>query len=347
MVSPSFPREKHRSDGITQTDDSYYFVQSIPYNRPQSAIIVRTKDLLGRGMGPEVGWESSGPYWVADNTARSRFVNQLGDKSSFGATLLAERKQTLGMVTTAGINLWRFYRGFRKKFITMDDAQAALWWHKSRKSRKDWRRNVPKTLGSYWLQYSYGWKPLVQDIYNGIDILQRPLPPWRVRASGRVSDDTSKILGVWGQDLLERQFQGSTVLRARVDIQNPNLWLANQLGLVNPAGVIWEAIPFSFVIDWLSNASAFLMQATDFSGLNLIDPITTRVITLKTQHSQWYGAYFARNSETRYFVRSAGIPPVKLTFAYERFQWQRGANAISLLVQALKTDGPKLAIPKR
>ena len=52
-------------------------------------------------------------------------------------------------------------------------------------------------------------------------------------------------------------------------ISSPNSLKANQLGLVNPASVAWELIPFSFLVDWFLPVGKFLESYTDTVGMQL------------------------------------------------------------------------------
>lgn len=334
MVQPLFPRYKNWSNDTNLTIVKEYYVQKPPRNVPSPCTIARCEDRLNYGMGFASTWEGSGPYWLADNKARERFVDKLGDKSSFAATLIAERKGTVDMIANRAGQLLRIARDLRRgRFPRPSGPQ------KVRSSG----RETSKYFGGLWLEYSYGWSPLVGDIYNGCDVIQRPPPEFRIKGSGSRSKTSTVRLGSWEQDLMTTSWRCGTTLRARVVVDNPNLWLANQLGLINPATVVWEAIPFSFVIDWFSNASQFLNNCTDFSGLQLRDATTSRLISYEVFHSQWWGGYIARNSKETYFVRRGGIPDTRLVFEYERVQWLRAANAISLLTQFL-SDNEKVRV---
>lgn len=329
MVLPLYPREKNWSNDTNLTLHKLYNVQRTPRNIPSACLIARCEDRLNYGMGFYTTWQGSGPYWLADNKARERFVDKLGDKSSFAATLVAEQKDTVQMIANRAAQLLKIARDIRRgKFPRPSGPQ------KVRSSGKE----TSRYFGSLWLEYSYGWAPLVSDIYNGCDVIQRPPPAFRIKASGNRSKTFVIKGGSWEQDLLTANWRCGTTLRARVVVDNPNLWLANQLGLINPAAVVWEAIPFSFVIDWFSNASQFLNECTDFSGLQLRDSTTSRLVSYDVLISQWWGSYMARNSKETYFVREIGIPPVRLVFEYERTQWQRAVNAISLLTQFLSDN---------
>lgn len=130
-------------------------------------------------------------------------------------------------------------------------------------------------------------------------------------------------------------------IAANVRVKNPNLWLANQLGLINPVQMVNEGIMFSFVLDWFSNLSQVISQMTDFVGLEIADPVTSEKSSVtydmfNTGDFEDPIANSTRKSTT--LLRTLSIPPARLRLAYERFSWRRGANAISLLVQFLKTN---------
>ena len=314
----------------------------------------------GLGDCQSWGYESTTPpYWAsgaladATNGARKKFVNKLGDASSFGATMTAERKETWGtvvsLVTKAllaarQIKSLRFaeaartlgvpYREYRKRVkvgvVRRGKRKKTLY---DRKTVFDLPsgRTVVKTAASGWLLYSYGVKPLCEDIYNGMDILQRPIPDQRFRGSGRgnASTRSSDFYSTYAQS-----YDVSVRFAADVSVENPNLWLANKMGLINPAQWVLEAIPFSFVADWFSNLSDVVNAMSDLAGLKVTNTMLSRgftstdaLIPLRPNVSRWH--------KTRvYSIREFGvnIPSVQLTFGYERFSWQRGLNAISLLV---------------
>lgn len=277
----------------------------------------------------------------ASNLARAKFVGALGDASSFGATFTAERKSTWGTVVNAIVGAGRaakaVSRGQLGKAANILGFRPPI--EKTRKSirrkgRKGKRiisvdrwvmpdgRKVVVGAANKWLWFSYGVKPLMVDIYNGMDILTRE-SPWKVvKGSGKAGSATTGASPTVSTS--------SVRVSAHVRVANPNLWLANQLGLINPVQWINEAIPFSFVVDWFSNLSQIIMQMTDFVGLEIAQPLTTSKSRLIQTSTDSFGLANTNTMET--FKRSLSIPTAKLRFSYEAFSWQRGANAISLLL---------------
>lgn len=55
---------------------------------------------------------------------------------------------------------------------------------------------------------------------------------------------------------------------------------ARQLGLVDPATVVWELIPYSFVVDW------FLPIGSYLENLNQIPTLSGRFLTIKSTRYQ-------------------------------------------------------------
>lgn len=299
---------------------------------------------------------------AARNKARAKFVGKLGDSSSFGATATAERKETwqtvVMLITKAGVAAKQVSRldflgaartlglPFRERTVTRvryrrgGDAVIYVNGKPKRRGRRyvsrqrqmNWGQGwYLKTAANGWLLWSYGVKPLMQDIYNGMDVLQRPMPESRVRGSGRAKTVESRYSGGTYWVRYTYEFEASIRCSADVRVNNPNLWLCNQLGLINPVQWINEAIPFSFVVDWFSNLSQVISQMTDFVGLEISHPLTTQLCTCRETKTN-YDVPYNYVKEAKIFRRVISIPTAKLQFAYERFEWQRGLNAISLLI---------------
>lgn len=146
-------------------------------------------------------------------------------------------------------------------------------------------RALPDEFSSLWLEYWFGWSPLIADIYSAVDVIQSPLPNGTARARAKAEH-------AWKEN--PYPFQERTYwikvrhqILADVTLENPNLWLANQLGLANPASVIWDIIPFSFVADWFFDVSGFLESFTDFLGLRIDNPCVTHT-------GEWYDTDFIK-----------------------------------------------------
>lgn len=291
----------------------------------------------------------------ATNVARKRLVGELGDVSSIGATLTAERRETYGMVKSGIVTAFRSARAVRRgnlleaaRILGISPPEVKVIktfpLGKRRKDGSRRRRKATKTVyelpsgrqvahnvSGRWLWWSYGVNPLMGDMYNSVDVLQRE-QPWRlIHGRGTGTGLYRKVYSAASIHNYESKCKVSMSVNVR--LKNPNLFLANQLGLTNPIQWINEAIPFSFVIDWFSNLSQVISQMTDFVGLETADPVTATKNVCLVSIPTVYG-YELLTRQT--FSRELSIPAAKLRFAYEKFGWQRGANAIALLVGFLK-----------
>lgn len=295
----------------------------------------------------------------ASNRAYERFKARLGDSSSFGATLTAELNQTVGLVTgtvlrcyAAAVRIKRLdFRGaasilgipYRERTITkyrylkVPGSRRRRIVSRRRVFTLPTGREVSKTLANGWLMWSYGVKPLAGDIYNALDVLQRPFQfKQRVRGSGvsdiyRYTDNYKQ-----GSDWRTGYVRCST--GATVSVTNPNAYLLDKMGFTNPALWVLEAIPFSFVVDWFSNLSSVIGALSGYPGLTLEDQWSVFAYTWQGQSTTifWDGSMETRSFDSFALRRKTDVVTPKLEFAYERFSSQRALNAISLLVGFLR-----------
>lgn len=347
--APYPPNPSYMQTYYVRTQSGYR--QTKPYNVDTSYSSVRCRLVSGLPGSIDAGswswgsWGSPGEFWESTKTSavnqvRQRFVSELGSASSFGATLTAELRETWGTVVdlitrsalaARAVRKLHFFDAARILGVPYQEYTKTYEVKVSQKRRKVYRvrrmqfahYDLPKTLASGWLLWSYGVSPLTSDIYNGMDVLQRPTPESRIAARASATRTYAAATAVY-------KYEVTTRLSAFVQVINPNLWLCNQLGLVNPAQWANEAIPFSFVADWFSNLSQVIQQMTDFTGLQINRPCFTHLAIATETELYAYGGPATKARED--FGRELFVPDAKLQFAWERFSWQRGLNAISLLI---------------
>lgn len=285
-----------------------------------------------------------------------RFKGKTSDRSSLGVTLL-ELDQSIAMIGRRSIELFRF-----GKKLARGDLLGAARELKLAVVPKG--ASARKSFANNYLEYHFGWSPLVGDIYSSIDVLQKPLKDFHIRAGAKAPDYTSVIQPLtvtqsgatypypFYQEVQEyRSFSAIGVkMGAEVGVTNPNLWLANQLGLINPAVLIYEKIPFSFVADWFFNVEQFLSQGTDFYGLSMKNAWTTQhvksfahyhfmqlyqngfhtVLDWATVNDRTTGVSVDVSRVNGLTQPTFGLRPFKV------FGWRRSLAAISLVTQQLK-----------
>lgn len=346
----SGPFVKTSSIGQTYMKDQTWYTQKPPF-RQRLAYISRSANVTKMGVSGFTATKLlneaptiQDPLAVlAKDLAYKKFRDALGDSSQLAANY-AEREKSVQMIAKRGRQLTDFVRSLKHGDFTRAGRLIGLLEHV--KYPKSWQQRS-KNFGSLFLEAHLGWEPLVKDIYNACDVLQRPVPALRITGYGRADGQKQITLQTTGYptqygSTQEYRFDHVGVrLLADVYVDNPNLWLANQLGLINPAAWIWELATLSFVVDWFVTVGDFLGSLTDFAGLKLIEPTTTYFQTRRTyRDTPTYGQYSAGECVRVERVKGISTPGLDVR-PFKGFSPIRGLTAVSLLTQALTSSVKK------
>lgn len=285
-------------------------------------------------------WSDSSTDAQAYNDAYRRLTAGLGESAGMGINI-AQANQSMGMITNRLIQIGNFARHLRR----LEFARAADDLNLSRESIRNLTLSKgAKGFANNFLEFHFGWSPLISDIYSAVDILQKPIPTTRITGTG--SGKLRQVVHVpvnpndgSGRD---KNYSVKVKLGAEISVSNPNLWLANRLGLVNPAAVLWDAIPFSFVVGWFVNVDQFLAQFTEFAGLNVQNSYNS-VFRRSSIIVRWNNNSYGVNGVTQKgrvinFSRGYGLGSGPLLRVKKPWQVSatRGATAASLLIQKLR-----------
>lgn len=263
--------------------------------------------------------------------AYEKFKSKISDRSQMGESLF-QINQSLGMIATRATQLVKFTNAIRKG--RFGDAKDILRCPEPRK------RHPVKEQSSNWLEYHLGWAPMVNDIFTAMDIIQSPIKNTfcRGRATvpgGILVNQPAQFPG--SESYYEVLNRVSVQYTAEVAISNPNLYLANSLGVINPVQIAWQLIPMSFIVDWFINVEQFLGTFTDFYGLTVQKATTT---------TTWDATNTRRVQDPQSVViatingmdRVLGVTTPNLSLRpLKALSWQRGLTAISLLTTGLKS----------
>ena len=237
-----------------------------------------------------------------------------------------EREQAISQIATSAGTLLKAFRLVKRGQFTLAAKQLAV-------PLASGKYRHSKNVANAWLSLHFGWVPLVQDIYSALEILDRPPRDMKIKGSARSG------LSTWGQlDMYGSGIRNSSTyacrMGARQIITDAHLAQISALGLVNPASVAWELVPYSFVVDWFSNVGQVLNSYTDFVGIELVDGYTTLYQDYRREYwSSWRVLFTRRDILVK---RSLGITKPRL---YLHAEWPspvRALTAISLLVQHLR-----------
>lgn len=135
------------------------------------------------------------------------------------------------------------------------------------------------TFANLWLEYAYGWRPLLNDIYGAAELMAQVATESRpLRSVG--SDKTSQSwFGSYSSEGVTANAEARIDIqsRCRVEYAVEDGWLdsAKSTGISNPALIAWELLPYSFVIDWFIPVGDFLERLNARTGLTFIKGSTS------------------------------------------------------------------------
>jgi hypothetical protein len=276
----------------------------------------------------------------AKNGALARFNGKVKETASWLVTL-AEHKQAMQMIENRLFTLASVTKSLLRGRVDLAAEELGVFGTKDYRTKRRLGKikGNAKAASNNMLEFAFGWQPVVSDIQSSMKILQAEIPRKPVKATCRISVD--KINGSWpGSTGSHVTGYLQCTIGAFVSISNPNLYLANQLGLLNPAIVAYELVPWSFVLGWFVNVEQFLSSFTEYAGINVVDPYYTEGSNCISNWIWKWGFNIPDSvgSEQRwYIVRTVGsLPSVDLVV---KKPWtlsaMRGATAAALIVQNL------------
>jgi hypothetical protein len=135
---------------------------------------------------------------------------------------------------------------------------------------------VSDFIADTWLEYSYAWKPLLNDVYNQAEalathLIERSNVLRRENARRKVTQvDNVKYSPpgntIWTEESKRViEYWVEYIVFFRIPNGSPNP--LNTFGINNPLVVAWELVPFSFVADWFIPIGSFLSSLTALNGL--------------------------------------------------------------------------------
>jgi len=215
-----------------------------------------------------------------------------------------------------------------------------------------------RDLSRAWLTYSYGLRPLIQDIFTGLDIVTKD-HYHRLEPKGGKRKVVISYRGSYTYTTLTPvSYETTGAIMGRcggiVLVTNPNHLKLSALGLTNPLSWAYEVTPWSFVANWFWNVEEFLSSMAPRLGYEVINPWQSYHGKFKLQGVCTFNANIPpplnvqRASVLReqwFLGRATSLPTVRLVW---KGGWltslPRALNAASLLGSTLRKDGARTKI---
>jgi len=280
------------------------------------------------------------------NSAYEKFVNQLRSTASLGVAV-AEYKQTVDLLVSTLRSVRTVFGLLQGRATTDEVLRIIRELRKNPNHRVKVRRVVPppppglvkdkdRWIADRYLAVQFGVLPLIQDVHDVLEVFDNPQVTPAV--FGRSKETRSKSVHPPSGWHTVETLKISYHLQANVTIESPAIHKMAQLGVYNPAEVLWETIPFSFVVDWFGNVGNYIRSFSDFVGLDLTRQFVSekRELTLEAFYDEgppWgvtHHHVFQGTSLTR---RPGAISGPTLEFRGLRLTMGQALSAIALVVQ--------------
>lgn len=122
----------------------------------------------------------------------------------------------------------------------------------------------PRQWGNRWLEYQYGWRPLVQDIYNTAQQLMDSSTKRNLKIVGRASQqrgDLTRYANTWYTGCTESvgyALRSRVMVVAEFGMSPSRIQALSGFTSLNPASITWELLPYSFVVDWFYDIGGYI-----------------------------------------------------------------------------------------
>lgn len=260
-------KEWSGADGKYSAED---ILQWNTYTCEQDRVVVYEPRLQFRCILPGGGTETfshATNYWRSYpgipsiptskiNRALAKILDQVKDHSFNLAVSSSQLHLTADMVVSNLGKLGRAIQGIRHGDFAMAAHQLSAQPRVSQAK--------PSDIAGRWLELQYGWLPLLQDVHGAMEAYHAVTkgPRW-FSAYSSAREEFVVDFGTIAGSLCGASIPGFRSVRYLFRQREP-LSTLRSLGLLDPLSVVWENVPYSFVVDW------FLPIGQYLSNLNQI-----------------------------------------------------------------------------
>ena len=246
-------------------------------------------------------------YWTPDlqNLAVTRALLKLKDSDVNYSQAIAERNQTFRLVGSSAKKIAGMFTALRHGNI--GGAARALGVEAKGNASRKVKQNS-KALAEAVLELNYGWKPLLSDNFGMLkDCMEEDskspytkLITVHANASDQTDTGFQYVTSLFnGTPNLQTRtrLQSSRSCRVRLDyvLDDARIAALASGGLLDPATLAWELMPWSFVADWFVPVGNYLQAYNATIGYRFIGGCATSRV--EGTGSVDMGRFFHRDPE--------------------------------------------------
>lgn len=191
--------------------------------------------------------------FLAEAIAIRKFLRSLRDSESQFAVDIAEAKKSYDMIHHRVVQIVDLARSVRRKAFAI-----------SRRNPNDPNKAPWAVMAKTWLEYKYGWSPLVSSAFGLADAVRKRSKNGKFRITQthhyqRIRNiKKTNDLG-FSSVMIQTADTYATVSS---DYVVDCAWLqdASRFVGLNPLSIIWELVPYSFVADWFIDIGGYLQD---------------------------------------------------------------------------------------
>lgn len=286
----------------------------------------------------------------AERRARTKALGDLANSKAGMGENLAQVVKTADLFLDLGSDVIRAAIAIKKgnfvKAIKQLDIKDVKELIKAKKLGK-----IAESSADRWLQYWYGIRPLVLDTYGLYELLREQLEPALLvhgRGSGRHAFESDWVSGRVDSTSPKYHFTETGSVSARCNLTGrvnsaDYLRTINRVGMLNPVGLAWDLVPFSFVVDWVYPIGDVAHGLSATAGLSFVGGHTTiqyeRFLQTEIAQEDQRGASPSAIFQSFGFTRSAlGTFPRPVTYYKSPFL---GSSRIATVLALIAKLGPR------
>jgi len=197
----------------------------------------------------------------------SKLVSKIKDHNFNLAVAVGEGSETVRLVTQSVRTIYRAIKDLKRG--NNISAIRRFAWNSGHAAPSGL---TGRTIAQRWLELQYGWKPLLSDVYESARAFEKLSNRPRttsLRVSNFVEKEHNISQSPSNYSLIMKYHASKSIIYE----MSENISVQRSLGLLDPASLAWELLPFSFVADW------FIPIGTYLENLNTIPNLKGRFCT--------------------------------------------------------------------